>query len=198
MASDRLYSGLISWLKILLPVAALAILSSVVYFARGTEEVRTIPFVAVDADEFERERATNPEYTTVTQDGGILRVVAEEAVPVSGEPGVYIAEDIAGWLETTSGRLIRATAPSGRIDTGANLADLIGIVSVHTSDGYHVLSKDMQTRLNIAYGETGGAVRGDAPFGTIEAGKLHFGVPDGSRDVLRFTQGVKVVYEPGE
>ena len=197
MATDRLYSGLVAWLKIVLPLGALAILSSVVYFARGTEEVRQIPFVTEGAEEFERERAERPEYTTVTSDGGALQIVAEEAVPVPGEGGVYVAEDVAGRLETEDGRIIQATAPSGRIDTGGNLANLSGIVSIDTSDGYHILTEELFTRLDVAFGETGGPVWGESPFGQIDAGLLHFGTPDGTRDVLRFTEGVKVVYLPG-
>lgn len=196
MASDRLHSKLIVWLKVFLPLVALAILSSVVFFARGTEEERRIPFVSVEGDEFERERIERPEYLAVTADGDALRITAREVVPAPDATQVYIAESVTGRIETDEGRIIQATAPEGRLDMDGDLADLLGIVSVDTSDGFHVLTENLRARLDVTYIESGGAVRGEAPFGRIEAGGMRFAGDAGDGGVLHFTGGVKVIYEP--
>ena len=195
MASDRLSSNLVNWLKLLLPLAALGILSSVVFFARGTEEVRQIPFVTVEGEEFERERVSNAVYHSVTGDGAALQITAREVVPAPGERDVFLADAITGRLET-SNRIIQATAPDGMMNVGDDLADLTGIVSIDTSDGFHVLTENLHARLDVTFVESGGPVWGEAPFGRIEAGRMRLGEPGARSDLLRFTDGVKVIYEP--
>ncbi|MEM0946966.1 MAG: LPS export ABC transporter periplasmic protein LptC [Pseudomonadota bacterium] len=196
MADERLHSGLVAGAKILLPLAALGILSSVVYFARDNEDVREIPFVDVDGPEYERERVTRPDYVTVTDDGGALRITALEVVPSPEDRNVLIADSIAGRLETASGRIVQATSPTGWLNTTNDQAELTGIVSVDSSDGFHVLTETLSARLDVTYIQSGGPVWGEAPFGQIEAGAMSLGEPDTQSDLLRFTDGVKVIYQP--
>ena len=196
MTSERLYSNVIAWLKIMLPLAALVILSSVVYFARGTEEIRQIPFVAVVGEEFERERITQPDFLSVTSDGSALRITASEIVPSPDDPDVFLAEAVRGRMETLTGRIYHTTAPGGWLNVASNVAELNGIVSVDSSDGFHILTKDLHARLDVTFVESGGPVWGEAPFGRIEAGMMRLGQPDAPSDLLHFADGVKVIYEP--
>lgn len=198
MFRDRLYSGIITWLKIVLPLGALAILSSLVYLARGTEDRRQIPFVEVAGDLYERERVESPEYLSQTGDGSALRITAREVVPDPDRPEVYLADAVTGRLETRKGRIIQATSPEGLFDIDGNVADLIGIVSIDTSDGYHVLTETLHTRLDITFVESGGPIRGEGPLGRIEAGLMRYGDKKFESDLLRFTGGVKVVYQPDD
>lgn len=196
MASDRLYSQFVGWLKVLLPLAALAILSSVFYFARGTEDTRRIPFVTVRDSDLERERIDKPEYMAVTGDGATVRIVAREVVPVEGKVNVFTADAITGQIETPEGRMIQATAPRGTLDIDGQLADMTGIVSIDTSDGFHVLADQLHARLDVTFVRSGGPVRGEAPFGRVEAGEMRYEGVDGEAGLLRFTGGVKVIYQP--
>ena len=78
-----------------------------------------------------------------------------------------------------------------------DLAFLEGVVSVDTSDGFHLLTRDLTTRLDVTYAETKSAVRGEAPFGTLEAGGMLLSSGDGDGNLLVFNGGVKLIYEPG-
>ena len=204
MASDRLYSSFVKGLKVLLPLAALVILSSVFYFSRGSDEARRLPLAIGEDQNFLRERIGLPEYLTVMSDGSALRVTAEIVVPVDGKRNTYDAEEISGRIEVPEGRTIFVTAPEGRLNIRRDVATLTGIVSVNTSDGFHFLTDDLHAKIREPYGESGGPVRGEAPFGRLEAGLMKYGLPpalglEGTEEdppLLHFTEGVKVVYEP--
>ena len=197
MASGGLHSSFVTWLKILLPLLALVILSSLVFLARETEDRREIPFIAAEAPEFARERMTAPEYVTVTDDGSALRITAREAIPAPEDRRTFLAEGVAGVMETQGGRVIHATAPHGRVDTVGDTADLLGRVEIDTSDGFHVVSDNLTARLDTTFLETGGAVHGTAPFGEIEADHMRYGGEGDEADVLVFTGRVRVLYHPG-
>ena len=193
---ENFYSGLVRWLKILLPLCALGILSSVVFFARENETAREITFLGRGSDDMVDERIAAPEYTSVTNDGSTLRLTADRVTPTSVSFDTVMAENLAGRIETPTGRVIQATAPSGRISTAGDLVELIGLVSVDTSDGFHMISQDLTARLDVTFAETGGAVRGDAPFGTLEAGRMRLGDPTTESELLVFNEGVKLIYLP--
>lgn len=191
-----IHSRLVAWAKILLPIAALAILSSVVFFARETETSREIPFLNDATEEMAGERIARPEYFAVTDSGASLRITAETAAPDGSTEGTFTFQNPTGRIETTSGRIIQAAAPSGSIAPDSDIAELSGLVSIDTSDGFHVISEGLTTRLDVTFARSGGAVRGDAPFGEIEAGALQLGDAEEPSDLLVFKEGVKLIYRP--
>lgn len=204
MATDRLYSQIVTGLKVTLPLAALGILTSLVYFARDSEEARRLPIAIGESDEFLRERVGRPEYLAVLDSGATLRLTADTVVPETGAENVYLGDNVAGRMVETSGRVIRLTAPDGRLDQRTSRADLTGIVTVNTSDGYQVLTDTVHARTDLAFAESGGPVWGEAPFGTLEADLMLYGAPpligqpgtESDPPLLHFTGNVKVIYEP--
>jgi lipopolysaccharide export system protein LptC len=196
MAFENFYSHLVAWLKIILPLAALAILSTVVFFARENDGQREIPFLTDGGPDTPGERLAAPEFLGLTSDGSEVILRAKEVVPTPNDPNTLVADEITGRIETPSGRIIQAAAPKGQIDVAGNTAFFEGVVSVDTSDGFHVLTKDLMTRLNETYAQTDGAVRGEAPFGTLEAGGLLLSSENSEGNLLVFNDGVKLVYEP--
>ncbi len=192
---QSLHSKFVGGLKILLPLAALAILSSVVFFARENEDAREIPFLMSGGPDTPDERMEAPEYQGVTSDGSQLKLNAAEVTPATDENWFDIS-DVAGRVETPSGRVFQATSPDGRVNFVDDRAELIGVVSVDTSDGFHVLSEDLYTRLDVTFGRSGGAIRGDAPFGTLEAGGMRFRYEEVGGQLLVFNGGVKLIYQP--
>jgi lipopolysaccharide export system protein LptC len=198
VSSENLYSRLVYWLKILLPLAALGILSSVVFFARDADESRTIPFVAQEGSPGAgNERLTRPEYVAVTRDGSAITLHAVQVRPVDGDPRTLDVETVEGEIVSGDGRTLNASAPTARVDLKADRADLAGEVVVRTSDGYDFLAHDLTTRLDVTDAESAGPVSGTAPFGTLEAGAMRYTAPSPNQSLLIFQGGVKLVYEPG-
>lgn len=196
MASGNLYSRVVAGLKIALPLAALGILSSVVFFARESEDVREIPFLSDAGGETSTERLALPEYTALTGDGAEVILRAAQVTRDLEVSDLLHADALTGRIESPSGRIFQAAAPSGRIDIEASTALLDGVVSVDTSDGYHVLTGTLLTRLDATFAETEDGVRGDAPFGTLEAGGMRYAPDSDGADILVFNGGVKLIYQP--
>ena len=197
MIFENFYSRFVAWLKILLPLVALAILSSVVFFARESEDQRTIPFITQEGGpDTPDERVTHPEFVGVTGDGSAITMRATRVRPIDGNTSLLRAEEISGTLESMEGRIIDATAPEGKIDFDNDVADLFGEVVVDTSDGYHVVTQDLRARLDITDMKSDGPVVGTAPFGTLEADRMRLFEDASEENVLVFNGHVKLVYDP--
>ena len=195
---ENLHSRFVAWLKILLPLAALGILSSVVFFARENEDVREIPFLMTGDTDVPDQRIAAPEYQALTDDGARVKLTAREVTPSGNENDWLVVRNVAGRVEMPSGRVFQATAPAGRVSFSEDSAELSGIVSLDTSDGFHLLADALRLRLDTTFAATEGAVRGEAPFGILEAGRMQLGDTNAGegQNLLVFNGGVKLVYQP--
>lgn len=197
MAAGNLYSTFVAWMKILLPLVALGLLSSVVFFAREADDHRTIPFVAELADgETSEERVTRPEYVGLTSDGSTITMKAETVRPVGGNMQILDVDAIVGVTHSVDGRDISSSAPTARFDTTTDKAEFFGQVDVETSDGYMVTTQGLTSRLDVTRIEGGGPVLGTAPFGTLEAGGMLYTATKAGNTHLLFNGGVKLIYQP--
>jgi lipopolysaccharide export system protein LptC len=91
-----LHSRIVGWAKVILPLAALGILSTLFLFARTIDPEDAIPYAEVDVEDRIREpRLTAPTYSGVTSDGSAVTFQAVEARP-AGDNGPARAEEMAG------------------------------------------------------------------------------------------------------
>ena len=99
------WSRLVSWLKILLPLVALALLSTLFLVSNRINPEDAIPYAEVDVAERLREpRMTAPTYAGTTTDGSSLVVSAAEARPESEGVSGARAQDVVGKLTTPDGK----------------------------------------------------------------------------------------------
>lgn len=190
-AYDNPYSRLVAWLKIILPLAALALLSTMFLLSRTHESIATLPFTQVDMAELaEEQRVRAPTYAAMTRDGSALSVTAQSARPDVTEQNIIHAVDLHAVIETENGSLYDIVSDRGRIDNGNALARLIGSVVVETSRGEVLTTDALTTSLEETFVESDADVVITAPEGTIEAGKMILTGPNH----LLFKDGVKVIY----
>jgi len=65
-ACDNTYSRVVAWLRIALPLLALAILSTLFLLARTIDPAQNLPYADIDIDELTREqRIGNPQFAAV-------------------------------------------------------------------------------------------------------------------------------------
>lgn len=196
---DNSYSRLIFWLKILLPLAALAILSTMFLVARTIDPSRAIPFAKVDVNKIAREaRISEPNFAGVTQDGTAVTLTATEARPDPKSGNRTVATNPNLRFATPSGAVITAQAKTGEIDKPANLARMQGAVKIGTSSGYHATAALLSAALDKTRLEATGAIEARGPLGTITSDRLLVtqGKPGSKAYVLVFTGNVKLVYSP--
>jgi lipopolysaccharide export system protein LptC len=196
--SHTAYSRLVGWLKIVLPLSALAILSTLFLLARTPDIERTIPYADVDLDALAREsRISAPDYSGVASDGTALQVRAEAARPDAANPARFSADRIEGRIDTADGSIIQMRALAGEVDTEAGTASLSGDVVIETLSGYSVRTDGFIARLDTGRSESLGPVDVTTPFGHLSAGQfaIERTADDDRSHVLVFSGGVDLIYD---
>jgi lipopolysaccharide export system protein LptC len=202
MASyDNAYSRFIALAKIVLPLAALGILSTLFLIARdpGRPSGPNIPFSDVDVDELAREqRLGAPNYAGVTSDGTAIAMTAETARPDPDKPGRTFASPVHAVLDLPDGTRAVVDARTGTLDRSANNVVLEGDAVVTTSSGYRMRSQRFVAALDETDLVSDGPVTGDGPPGHLEAGSMRLRADREATGqyLLVFKNGVRLIYVP--
>lgn len=190
------YSQVVAWLKILLPLSALALMSTMFLVARQTGSEAEIPF-AEQLREAGRtdEQVGSPYFAGTTERGDALTFEATRARPVS--EGRIAADELTARIGLTDGGTVDFRAPNAMFTDGSAMATLSGGVEIDSSTGYRVQTESLKAAIDRIDLESDGEVRADGPAGTLTAGKMRI-LPSGPADEVQmiFTGGVKMVYEP--
>jgi lipopolysaccharide export system protein LptC len=201
LQQDR-HSRLVWRLKILLPITAICILSTLFLMWNSVRPEDAIPYTKVDVATMIREpRLTDPVFVGMTSDGAALSLKASAAWVASAD-GVTSSRisDVTGQLETPDGARTTLTAGQAVVDDAGTTAILTGDVQVTSSTGYAIDSQLLRVALDKTSLDSPGFVTAAGPVGTITAGSMHLGLTSepGSDYVLLFKDGVTVVYDPAK
>ena len=195
------YSRLISWLKVTLPLVALAILSTLFLVSRAIDPNQPIRFADVDVEELAREQIIGgPTFSGVTIDGAAITVSATSAIPgLDGSEGIT-AKDLRALIVTSDGITIKITARFGKIDSVLRTAELVDDVVLETSTGYLIQTGRIVTSLSRTEISSSGKITAIGPLGKITAGQmvLQQKIDHDSKSTyeLVFKNGVKLIYDP--
>lgn len=198
---DNLHSRLVFWLKIVLPLLAIVILSTLFLISRGIRPEDAIPYADVGTETGpESPRMTAPVFAGMTADGAALSLRAAEArLGPDGSAAPGELRGLTGLLETPDGARTDLTAGLARLDPEARQVVLSGDVILATSIGYRITTPGLRLALDRTLLESEGQVSAQAPAFTLEAGAMRLSLADaeGSGYSLVFNQGVRMVYLPG-
>jgi len=199
MAADNLHSKVVGLLKVLLPLAALVILSTLFLVSQGVDPQDAIPYAEVDvADRLREPRVTDAAYSGMTADGAALTVQAADARPgVAGTPDGGRATEVTGRLETPDGAVTDLVAGAGRIDRAAGQVVLSDGVVLTSSTGYVMEMAGVSVATDRTALKSDGAVAATGPLGTLAAGAMEIGKSE-TGYVLVFKDGVKLIYLPAK
>lgn len=196
--ADNLHSTLVAWLKVILPLTALGILSTLFLVARTIDPEGALPYAEVDiADRLLEPRLTSPRWAGVTEDGASLTVTADEARPGAGDAARPSATGLRARMEFPGGSAADLVAAEGRIDTTAREFRVSGGVVLTTSGLWRMETEALTATLDRTRLASPGEVRADGPLGRLVAGSMTITrQPGASGYDLRFAGGVKLVYDP--
>ena len=198
LGADNFHSRLVAWMKIILPLLALGLLSTLFLISRSVDPTKNIPISSIDLEQRADDLgATNPSFAGVTNRGDQVSVRADQAKPDANDPEHLIARQVAAQLRLNSGTVIDITSDLAEMNQGGLTANFEGAVHVITTNGYDLTTERLNTRLDRLFAETPGPVQGSAPVGTIEAGRMLLQTDEESGAAhLLFTDGVKLLYKP--
>lgn len=197
MQADR-YTRTIGWLKVVLPLLALGLLSTLFLLSRVIDPETVIPFADKDVqDRLRDQQVTGPIYHAVTADGDEISFAAEKLTTPPGETGGNAAEDIRVMMDLASGSTIEVTAQRGHIRIAEDTTDLQGDVVITTSTGYRINSDRLVTQMTTLDVQSPGPVAAVGPVGTLDAGAMSLNAGKAGKPAqLIFTNGVKLIYTP--
>lgn len=195
---DKTHSRLVAWLKLLLPLAALGLLSVLFLLSRPNEPTEVPRWIAArPADRPTGEQVTGPSYAGVTEDGTNLTVDARRARPDPEGGGRALTEELRVLASLPDGSEIRLAARSGLLDEPLGEIRLSGGVTVESSAGYRMRAEQFHVGLDRLTMDSGGPVTGRGPAGRIAAGRMQVtGASEAAGARLLFTGGVKLLYDP--
>jgi lipopolysaccharide export system protein LptC len=195
--TDDLHSRLVAFLKITLPLAALALLSTLFLFSRRIDPEAAIPYAEVDiAGRARAPRITAPAWAGVTDDGAALTVSADEARPGSDAQGAT-AQRMRAVLEMKGGGTAELTAQTGQIDALGRELRMAGDVVVATSTGWRVTTDALSAALDRTRVASPGAVAATGPAGSLTAGSMLLSPASRTGEyALAFYGGVRLIYLP--
>lgn len=196
--SDGLYSRFVFWLKVLLPIIALGILSTLFILARAPDPDREIPYATSPGGVpiTPNDLIADPSFVGVSPDGAALSFRASTVTPRDNALSALVANDLRSRIETVDGRSVETTSEAGIIDLEAQLAEFTGMVELETSDGFQMRASDITARLDRVDIRTADPVEATTPLGTLRAGGMQVTAGDKGRYVLVFNGGVELIYAP--
>ncbi|WP_374394421.1 LPS export ABC transporter periplasmic protein LptC [Tabrizicola sp.] len=199
MARVDRHTRLVGWLKVALPLAALAILSTLFLVARRIDPEAALPYAEVDVEDLAREpRMTAPTYAGTTQDGAALTLSATEARPeAEGTPAK--AAGLRLELATPDGGRTELLAASAVMDDASRQVLLSGGVTLTTATGYRLETAEVAAKLDRTGLESRTPVVATGPAGEIRADGMVLSQDNQTPGayVLVFKGGVRLVYQPG-
>ena len=196
---DNSYSRFVALTKVILPIVALGILSTLFLFSRNIDPTQSIPYADVDVEGLAREqRIGAPNYAGVTEDGAAISITAKSARPSQDNPEIVMATDLTAVIEDALGGRIDITSGGGVINTDQQFVTLQGEVQILTSTGYIINTSGITAALSETSMTTDGRITAEGPLGTLNAGQMTLETQNGSdgSHLLVFKGGVKLVYDP--
>jgi lipopolysaccharide export system protein LptC len=193
------HTRVVGWLKVALPLMALAILSTLFLVARRIDPEDALPYAEVDVADLAREpRMTAPTYAGTTSDGAALTLSATEARPAA-EGAPAMAAGLRLDLATPDGARTELLAATAAMDAGTREVILSGGVTVSTATGYRLQTAEIAARLDRTGLESRAPVTAKGPAGEIRAERMELGQDSRTPGtyVLVFKGSVRLVYQPG-
>ena len=193
---SNFHTWFVGWVKIILPMVALALLSTLFLFARSPSDAPDVPIAQLE-DLAREQQITDPQFSSVTDDGSVIAVAAKNAKPDGTVPNTLLVEDLAIDMDSADGTTLKITSGMSIINSSAQTARLNGLSRLTTSSGYTMETVGISADLRTGEIVSDGPLEVRAPFGELSAGKVQITVSsDGDGQQMLFTQGVRLLYTP--
>lgn len=190
-------SRVVAWLKIVLPLTALVLLSTLFLLARERPTQGVAATSLLTEGGVAREGIAKPIFSGTNMRGDLMTITAERVQ--LGVAESVSAEAVQTILILNDGSRLEIRAGSAIVEPAQTAVRLQNTVTVSSSAGYDVTAPSMMATIDPVRAEAAGPIQATGPAGTLTAGAMALQT-DGSGDGqnrLVFTDGVRVVYTPG-
>lgn len=191
------YSRIVALLKVLLPLMALALLSTVFLISRGVDTEFKIPFAESELEERTRgQQVTAPFFSGMTPQGDEILVTGSLARPGTADQSPEII-DLDAKVKMADGTVMTVISDIGTVELDSDIASFVGNVEITSSSGIVIQTDRLNTALTGISGNSPGPVTGTSPIGDLTAGAMQFDTKvEGGPVHMLFNNGVKLIYQP--
>lgn len=198
MPGHNRYSTLVAWAKVVLPLIALALLSTLFLFSRTPNPENALPFANIDLDQLAREqRLSQPRFAGTLADGRPVTLTSDSAVQRSGQPNRVHLDNVQTDLVLNADETLAISSKTGDFDLARQIIELIGEVRLLTTSGYLLLSEAIDIAMDEMRLTSPGAVELTGPELWLSAGAMELTGGDGQA-LFSFTGGVRLLYVPAD
>lgn len=185
--------------RLILPLLALALLSSLFLLNRTPNPDAAIPFAAADVELLAREqRLTAPHFVGVSADGASFSIAADLARPDPVDPRILSAERLSVAIDgLEGGNTLYVQAQRGQMDTGGQTFQLARDVVIRSSLGFSLQTDQLMANLGDFSLFVPTPLVGRGPMGklTAESMRLTRDISTGHQLML-FEGGITLLYAP--
>ena len=193
---DDGYSALVAWLKTLLPIVALGLLSTIFLFSGKVDVTQSLPYTEHNIAEIVREqRITRPYFTGIASNGTEIALSAAYASPQLENAHILEITDLSVVLRSTSDRMVQVTAGRGALDSATQTAQISTNVHIAALPDFWVTTQALDMNLNQGVVSAKGGFQGVTSLGAITAGEMHLQMTADDQQIV-FLNDVRLVYSP--
>ena len=193
---DDGYSALVAWLKTLLPIVALGLLSTIFLFSGKVDVTQSLPYAEHNIAEIIREqRITQPYFTGIASNGTEIALSAAYASPQVENAHILEITDLSVVLQSTSDRMVQVTAVRGALDSARQTAQISTDVHIAALPDFWVTTEALDMNFNQGFISATGGFQGVTALGAITAGEMHLQMTADDQQIV-FLNDVRLVYSP--
>ena len=193
---DDSYSFFIAWIKTLLPIAALGMLSTIFLFSGKVDVTQSLPYAELNVEDIIREqRITKPYFTGISERGIEFAISAAYATPNTSQPSILDVSELRVEFKTPQGNTAEITAGLGVMNAKTKLAKISQGVRLASKLNFWITTEKLDIDFNDSYASTNGPFKGVFSLGSIESGNMVLRMISGNQQIL-FTNGVRMLYNP--
>ena len=199
-AQMRQYSRSVRWMKVALPIAAIGLIFLIFLMGKDRGAVIDLSDARNAAALGAGLKLENPRFAGKTENGDPFVLTARSALPDGAMPDQIDLDAPTGEIRLRDGIKLIVEANDGRMYRKDEKLDLMGNVTLVTSNGYKArtdrVNLDLATKTVVAPG----AVSAEGPNGSIRADRLKVNraTPEDRDVTIRFEGNVKVIYRAKE
>ena len=198
MAGRNRYSTLVAWAKVVLPLIALALLSTLFLCSRTPNPQDALPYANIDLEQLAREqRLSRPRFAGTLADGRPVTLTSDSAVQQSDRPNRIHLDNVQTDLVMNADDVLTIFSDTGDFDLVRQIIELVGGVRLLTTSGYLLLSEAIDIAMDQMRLSSPGAVELSGPELWLEAGAMELTGGDGQA-LFSFTGGVRLLYLPAD
>ena len=192
---DMWHSRLVSVLKVLLPLIALVLLSTLFLFSRKINPEDAIPYATVDVEDRLRDpKMTDAGFAGMTADGSSLTIAAVEAKPTAEGGALKLVQ---GLLQTPDGAKTELASAAVALVSAQKMIELSDGAELRAASGYVVQAQGFGVSTADTRVESRGAISAIGPGGQLSADHMLLSQQGADGPYLLVFNGkVRLLYQP--